>query len=118
MFYPIIYAVFILFVMGRVILILDCSIPFVNCIFIYLLNCYHIVYVIIFFWLVSVIGHQNSFFMTTLCLSLLLPLFLPLSVYLISVSNAGVGKTYMHEFPILYGYTKWYLILSFFESNE
>ena len=95
-----------------------------HCTFSLLIKYYHILFVIILFWLGSDRLSGLFSFVPALLFSILTPLFcpslpVPLSYFSLCRSDARVfGKTLVHEFPISYSHTEWYFLISLFGARE
>ena len=81
-------------------------------------------YIIIVFWL-YVTGRRDIFFSCPLCffpysrLSLITSFFCFFILFHSCCSHAQVfGKLLVHEFPISYSHTEWYLLFSLCAGNE
>ena len=93
-----------------------------NGIFPFLIKYYHILFIIIIFWLGS--DRLSGLLSCPLYFSpysRLSSYRLPLSIVLFQscCSHARVfGKTLVHEFPIFYSHTEWYFLISLFGARE
>ena len=85
-----------------------------HCTFSFIIKYYHILFIFIVFWLGCDMPSGLFLFLPTLLLSIFTPLLTIFVCFFVlfrsCCSHARVfGKTLVHEFPISYSHTEWYL---------